>query len=80
MQATVSSPASTASRIASAAKGGGTKIMLVLAPVSRTASGDGVEDGAVEVRRPALPWSDARHDIRAVFDAALRVETPLVAG
>ena len=38
MQTTSSTPASTASRIASAAKAGGTKMAEAVAPVSRTAS------------------------------------------
>ncbi len=51
MQTTSASPASKASRIASAAPGGGTKMTLAFAPVALTACGHRVEHrhGALEL-------------------------------
>ena len=54
MQTTSARPASAASITASAANGGGTKITDALAPVSFTASCDGVENRPAFVRRAAL--------------------------
>ncbi len=48
-------PASAASRIASAANGGGTKIMLASAPVSSTASCTVLNTGSPMWSLPALP-------------------------
>ena len=46
-------PASAASMIASAANGGGTKIMVALAPVAVDGLGAGVEDRHAQRGRPA---------------------------
>ena len=54
MQQMVESPASRDSKMASAAKGGGTKITLAFAPVSFDGLPDGVEDGDAFVILPAL--------------------------
>jgi hypothetical protein len=82
MQTTSSSPASNASRMASAAPGGGTKMQLALAPVSRfTALHDGVEDGDAPVE--LLAAASGRHacdDLRSVLDHLLRMERPGAAG
>ncbi len=48
-------PASSASRIASAANGGGTKIMVALAPVSFTASATVLNTGQPSCVVPPLP-------------------------
>ena len=48
-------PASSASRMASAAKGGGTKIMVALAPVSLTASATVLNTGQPSCVVPPLP-------------------------
>ena len=55
MQTTRSTPASAASRIASAANRGGTKIIEVFAPVSRTASTTVSNTGMPSTSAPALP-------------------------
>jgi hypothetical protein len=55
MQTTSSIPASAASRIASAAKRGGTKTMLVFAPVSPTASWTVSKIGTPSTSWPPLP-------------------------
>ena len=55
MQMTVSTPASAASRIASAAKRGGTKIIEVLAPVSATAAWTVSKTGTPSTSWPPLP-------------------------
>ena len=56
MQTISAMPASTASMIASAAHGGGTKIIVALAPVFATRFLDGVEDReAVDASCPPLP-------------------------
>ena len=73
-------PASIASRMASAAKGGGTKIMVAVAPVFSTRLGDGVEDGQADVGRAALAGGDAADDLGAVGDGLLGVEGALRAG
>ena len=59
MQTTSSMPASTASRIASAANGGGTKIIDALAPVASHGLGHGVEDRDALDRLAALAGRDA---------------------
>ena len=74
MQAISATPASAASTIASAANGGGTKIIEALAPVSRDGVGHGVEDRDALVRRAALAGRDARDDLRSVVAARERVE------
>ena len=48
-------PASAASRIESAANGGGTKIMVALAPVALTASSQVSKTGTPSVVVPPLP-------------------------
>ena len=54
--ATISAmPASSASRIESAAKRGGTKIIAVLAPVSATASWNVLKTGIPSTSWPPLP-------------------------
>ena len=63
MQTTSSTPASAASRIASAANRGGTKIMLVLAPVSSTASWTVLKIGMPSTSWPALARRNPRHDL-----------------
>ena len=55
MATTISIPASTASIMASAAKGGGTKIMLQLAPVFVTASLTVLKTGTSSIFWPAFP-------------------------
>ena len=55
MQTISSMPASAASRIASAAKRGGTKIMLVLAPACSTASCTVLKIGMPSTSLPPLP-------------------------
>ncbi len=71
-------PASAASRIASAAKAAGTKIMLTSAPVSRTAAWV-VEHRHAEVLGTAAPGRDPGNDLRAVLDALFGVEGTLPA-
>ena len=51
----VSMPASAASRIESAAKGGGTKTIAVLAPACCTASATVSKTGTPSTSRPPLP-------------------------
>ena len=80
MQTTRLTPASAASRIASAANRGGTKIIEVFAPVSRTASTDRVEHRDALDVLPGLARRHAGHDLRAVGAVAQRVERALVAG
>src|SRR4026208_1830471 len=53
MHTTIDTPASAASRIASAANRGGTKIIEVFAPVSRTASATVSKTGT-----PSTRWTD----------------------
>src|SRR5215211_2734176 len=55
MQQMVASPASSASKMASAAKGGGTKITLAFAPVSSTASSTVSKTGTPSYSCPPLP-------------------------
>ena len=55
MQMTSAMPASSASRIESAAKRGGTKIIAVLAPVSATASWNVLNTGMPSTSWPPLP-------------------------
>ncbi len=55
MQTTSATPASAASRMASAAKRGGTKIIEVFAPCSRTASATVSYTGIPSTSCPALP-------------------------
>ena len=55
MQTTSGMPASSASRMPSAANGGGTKIMVALAPVSLTASSTVLKTGQPSWVVPPLP-------------------------
>ena len=55
MQTMSGMPASSASRMASAANGGGTKIMVALAPVSVTASATVLKTGQPSCVVPPLP-------------------------
>ena len=55
MQTTSAMPASAASRIASAANGGGTKIIVALAPVLATASATVSKTGRSRCVVPPLP-------------------------
>ena len=80
MAITVLMPASTASRMASAVKAGGTKIIVASAPVFSTASIDGVEDRQALDRFAAFAGRDAADHLGAVFQAALGVELPDLAG
>ena len=73
-------PASAASITASAANGGGTKITDAFAPVSFTASCDGVEDRPALVRRAALAGRDAADDRGAVGRGLLGVKRAFAAG
>ncbi len=73
--ATITSiPASTASRIASAVKAAGTKIIVALAPVSCTASFDGVEDRQPLRGLAALARRHAAHHLRAILQATASME------
>ena len=77
MIATISlMPASAASMIASAANGGGTKIMVALAPVAATASVTGVEDRHSQRRGTPASGSHPPHQIRAVGLALLGMKAP----
>jgi hypothetical protein len=84
MATTRSSPASTPSRMASAAKGGGTKMTLTVAPVSRAASAHGVKDrhllAAVLENLAAFARRDTGDELRAVVDGGLRVTGAEVSG
>ena len=80
MQTISGRPASSASRMASAANGGGTKITVALAPVFATASSHGVEDRPAFVDGAAFAGRDTADDLGAVFGAALRVKGAFFAG
>ena len=67
-------PASAASMMASAAAGGGTKIMVALAPVLRTASATVLNSGKPSLVGAALAGHDAADDLRAVVAALDGVE------
>ena len=77
---TSSMPASSASRIESAAKRGGTKIIAVFAPVSRHRVVEGVEDRDALDVLAALARRHAGDDLRAVVRLLQRVERALAAG
>ena len=79
MQTTSGTPASAASMMASAANGGGTKITDALAPVSFTASRDGVEHRQIEMRCAALARRHAADDLRSVGDRLLSVKCAFLA-
>ena len=72
-------PASAASMIESAAKGGGTKTMLAVAPVFSTASLTVLKTGTLLVL-PPLPGRYAADDVGAVGDHLLGVEAADLAG
>ena len=80
MQTMRGMPASSASRIASAANGGGTKIMVALAPVLLHGVGHGVEHRPAFVRGSAFAGRYAANDLGAVFGAALGVKGAFFAG
>ena len=72
-------PASAASRIESAAKRGGTKIIAVFAPVSATASWNVLKTGIALDVLAALAGRDAGDDVGAVAPVVQRVERALAA-
>ena len=74
MHTTSPTPASAASRIASAANRGGTKIIDVFAPVAAHGVGDGVEHGDALDVLPALAGRDAGDDVGPVRAVPERVE------
>ena len=81
MQAITDTPASAASTMASAAKGGGTKMSEASAPVSATARSTVLKTGTSPSNVcPPRPGRDARDEIRAVLAASERVKTPLAPG
>ena len=75
-------PPSAASSIASGAKAAGTKMQLVLAPVSRDGLGDGVEDRhrPSSADCPPLPGVTPATMLRAVVEHGGRVELAFAAG
>ena len=73
-------PASAASMIASAAPGGGTKIIVALAPVALTASAQVSKTGTPSVVVAAPAGRDAADQVRAVGLALLGVKRPRLAG
>ena len=81
MQTMSGMPASAASRMASAAKGGGHEDERAVGAGLAHGVGDGVEDGhAVLGLLAAAAGRDAGDDLRAVLDAALGLEAALLAG
>ena len=84
MATTRSSPASTHSRMASAAKGGGTKMAETVAPVARLASATELKIGhlvgAVLEELAALAGRDAGDDLGAVVERERGVAGAEVAG
>ena len=80
MQTTRPTPASAASRIASAAKRGGTKIIEVFAPASATARATVSKTGIPSTSCPPLPGVTPATTLRPVPAVAERVERPLVPG
>ena len=79
MQTTSLMPASTASKIASAANAGGTKMTEVLAPVGLTASATVSKTGTPSQRLAALARGDAGHDLGAVVHHLPGVERAVAA-
>ena len=73
-------PASAASMMESAAKGGGTNTMLAVAPVSRDGVAHRVEHGQAEMGRAALAGGHAADDLGAVGQHLLGVEAADLAG
>ena len=67
-------PASAASMMESAANGGGTKIIVALAPVCRHGLVDGVEDGDAEGRLPPFAGGHAADELGPVGLALFGVE------
>ena len=80
MQTTSARPASAASMMASAAKGGGTKITEAFAPVCLHGLRDGVEYRQVEMLAAAFAGSDSADDFGAVGNGLLGVEGAFLAG
>ena len=81
MQTMSSMPASAASRIASAAPGAGTKIMVALQPVFSRASCEVLKTGTLLSQvSPPRPGRDAGDDVGAVFGALLGVESARFSG
>ncbi len=80
MATIISTPASAASMMASAANGGGTKIMLQLAPVALTASLTVLKHRHLIHFLPALSRRDACHDLCAVGHALTGMKLPFLAG
>ena len=80
MQMTSGNPASAASKIASAAKGGGTKITEAFAPVAFTASATVLKTGTSRCLVPPLPGVTPPTTLRAVIEHLLRVKTAFAAG
>ena len=81
MQATVFMPASKASTMASAAKGGGTKISETLAAVSATACSTVLNTGTTSSNVvPSSPRGNASHQVGAVLLAPPGVGAPLPSG
>ena len=81
MQTTSSTPASTASRMESAAPAAGTKIIETLQPVSRRASAHGIEHGDFVVEfLPTFSRRHARDHIRPVLHALTGVKGTGAAG
>ncbi len=81
MQTTRSSPASTPSRIASAAKAGGTKMAEAVAPVCFMASATVSKIGTLSLEQlPAFAGRDAGDDLGAVGEAKLGVPRAEAAG
>ena len=66
MQTISSIPASAASMMASAANGGGTKIIVALAPVCCRASATVLKTGRPFVRGSAFAWRDTAHNVGPV--------------
>ena len=79
MQTTSSRPASAASRMASAAKGGGTKITLALASLLGSGFPNRVVDGKAVVPGASLAGSDACDHLGAVAAALGRMKAALTA-
>jgi len=76
MQTTRASPASAASMMASAAKGGGTKITEALAPVALTPSATVSNTGRLRCFWPPFAGSDSADYIGAVGDGLLAWKVP----
>ncbi len=80
MQTINSISASAASMIASAANGGGTKIMVASAPVLSTASCTVLKIGPAFVRGAAFARRHSADDLRSVSRAGLGMKRTFAAG